>query len=135
MGGPLLLVAGGSGIVPLRAMLRHRIAIASEEEVRVVYSARSLEEVIYRDELLEADAVDGVDVRLALTREWPEGFTGHRGRITQDALREMVWPPQKRPLVYVCGPSAFVEAMAEGLVQAGHDPSRIRTERFGPTGS
>jgi ferredoxin-NADP reductase len=135
LGGPLLLVAGGSGIVPLRAMLRHRIATGSQVEVRVLYSSRSLEEVIYRDELSGAGAADGVDVRLALTREWPEGFSGHRGRITKDALREMSWPPQERPLVYVCGPSGFVEAIAEGLVQSGHDPDRIRTERFGPTGT
>jgi ferredoxin-NADP reductase len=134
-GGPLLLVGGGSGIVPLRAMLRHRIATASEVEVRIVYSSRSLEEVIYHDELLEADAADGVDVRLALTREWPQEWGGHRGRITQDQLRAMSWAPEDRPLVYVCGPSGFVETIAEGLVGAGHDPTRIRTERFGPTGT
>jgi ferredoxin-NADP reductase len=134
-GGPLLLVGGGSGIVPLRAMLRHRIATASEVEVRIVYSSRSLEEVIYHDELLEAGAGGGVDVRLTLTREWPQEWRGHRGRITQDQLRAMSWAPEDRPLVYVCGPSGFVETIAEGLVGAGHDPTRIRTERFGPTGT
>ena len=135
LGGPLLLIAGGSGIVPLRAMLRHRIAIGSDVEVRLLYSSRSLEDVIYRDELVRLDSADGVDVRLALTRDWPEDWDGHRGRITKDALRAMSWPPQERPLAYVCGPSGFVEAIAEGLVQTGYDPSRIRTERFGPTGT
>jgi ferredoxin-NADP reductase len=134
LGGPLLLVGGGSGIVPLRAILRHRIATASEVEVRMVYSSRSLEQVIYRDELLEADAADGVEIRLALTREWPQGWRGHRGRITQDQLGAMSWAPGHRPLIYVCGPSGFVQTVSEGLVGAGHDPGRIRTERFGPTG-
>jgi ferredoxin-NADP reductase len=135
LGGPLLLVGGGSGIVPLRAMLRHRIATASQLEVRVVYSSRSLEQVIYRDELLEADAADGVEIRLALTREWPPGWSGHRGRITQDQLGAMSWAPGDRPLIYVCGPTGFVQTVSEGLVGAGHDPGRIRTERFGPTGT
>jgi ferredoxin-NADP reductase len=134
-GGPLLLIAGGSGIVPLRAILRHRMAIRSGVEVRLLYSSRSLEDVIYRDELLRADAADGIDVRLALTREWPKDWSGHRGRITPDALRTMSWPPRERPLAYVCGPSGFVETIAEALVQAGQDPARIRTERFGPTGT
>lgn len=133
--GPLLLVGGGSGIVPLRAMLRHRIATASEAKVRVLYSSRSLDDVIYRDELFEAGTADGVEVCLALTREWPQGWRGHRGRIGEDELRAMSWPPQERPLIYVCGPTGFVETVSQGLVQAGHDPSRIRTERFGPTGT
>lgn len=135
LNGPLLLVGGGSGIVPLRAMLRHRIAIASDVKIRVLYSSRSLEDVIYREELLDADAADGVEVRLALTREWPQGWRGHRGRIAQKELRTMSWPPPERPLVYVCGPTGFVETVSQGLVQAGHDPKRIRTERFGPTGT
>jgi ferredoxin-NADP reductase len=135
LGGPLLLVGGGSGIVPLRAILRHRIATASQVEVRVVYSSRSLEQVIYRDELLEADAADGVEIRLALTREWPPGWSGHRGRITQDQLGAMSWAPEDRPVIYVCGPTGFVQTASEGLVGAGHDPGRIRTERFGPTGT
>ncbi|MGN6170951.1 MAG: ferredoxin reductase [Solirubrobacteraceae bacterium] len=135
LGGPLTLIAGGSGIVPLRAMLRHRVGIRSEVEVRLLYSSRSLEDVIYREELLGAEAADGVDVRLALTRKWPEDWSGQRGRITPEALRAMSWRPPQRPLFYVCGPSGFVEAIAEDLVQAGHDPNRIRTERFGPTGN
>jgi ferredoxin-NADP reductase len=135
LGGPLLLVGGGSGIVPLRAILRHRIATSSEVGVRVVYSSRSLEQVIYRDELREADAADGVEIRLALTQEWPQGWCGHRGRITQDQLGAMSWAPGERPLIYVCGPTGFVQTVSEGLVGAGHDPGRIRTERFGPTGT
>jgi ferredoxin-NADP reductase len=111
------------------------MAIRSGVEVRLLYSSRSLEDVIYRDELLRADAADGIDVRLALTREWPKDWSGHRGRITPDALRTMSWPPRERPLAYVCGPSGFVETIAEALVQAGQDPARIRTERFGPTGT
>jgi ferredoxin-NADP reductase len=135
LGGPLMLIAGGSGIVPLRAMLRHRIRIRSDVEVKLLYSSRSLEDVIYRHELLIEDADDRVDVRLALTREWPQDWSGQRGRITPEALRALAWPPQRRPLAYVCGPSSFVEAISEDLVQAGHDPSRIRTERFGATGN
>jgi ferredoxin-NADP reductase len=134
-GGPLLLVAGGSGIVPFRAMLRHRGAVSGRISVRVLYSARSLEEVIYRDELLGIAADDAVDVRISLTREWREDWPGHRGRITPELLEAEAWSPQQRPLMYVCGPSGFVEAIAEALVRAGHDPARIRTERFGPTGT
>ena len=114
--GPLLLGGGGSGIVPLRAMLRHRIATASEVKVRILYSSRSLDDVIYRDELFEADTADGVEVCLALTREWPQGWRGHRGRIGEDELGAMSWPPQERPLVYVCGPTGFVETVSQGLV-------------------
>jgi ferredoxin-NADP reductase len=135
LGGPLMLIAGGSGIVPLRAMLRHRIGIGSDVDVRLLYSSRSLEDVIYHSELLAADAADRVEVTLALTREWPKDWSGQRGRITPEALRAVSWPPQQRPLIYVCGPSGFVEAISGSLVRAGHDPGRIRTERFGPTGN
>jgi ferredoxin-NADP reductase len=133
MAGPLLLVGGGSGVVPLRAMVRHWHAAERPVEVRLLYSARSLEEVIYRQELEDA-ARAGVELQLALTREWPEGWTGHRGRITTDLLRDMSWPVERRPRTYVCGPTAFVETVAQALVDAGHDPTSIRTERFGPTG-
>jgi ferredoxin-NADP reductase len=134
-GGPLLLVAGGSGVVPLRAMLRHWAAGERGVEPRLMYSSRSLSEVIYREELMRFASDDGVDVRITLTREWPEDWEGHRGRIDATFLREAAWPPAARPLVYVCGPTAFVEAVAEALVQAGHEPDRIRTERFGATGT
>jgi ferredoxin-NADP reductase len=134
LGGPLLLLAGGSGIVPLRSMLRHRAALESTVPVRLLYSARALDEVIYRDELSRL-AADGVDIRFTLTREWPEGWRGHRRRIDAELLREIAWPPHDGPLVYVCGPTGFVETVAGGLVELGHEPGRIRTERFGPTGA
>jgi ferredoxin-NADP reductase len=134
-GGPLLLVAGGSGIVPFRSMLRHRSAAAIPLAVRLLYSSRSLSDVIYRDELRRYTAEDQVDVRLALTREWPEGWRGHRGRIDRQLLEQVAWPVAERPLVYVCGPSAFVESAAGWLVENGYEPTQIRTERFGPTGT
>jgi ferredoxin-NADP reductase len=134
LGGPLLLLAGGSGIAPLRSMLRHRTAAGSSVSVRLLYSARSLAEVIYRAELEHAAAADGVDVRFTLTREWPDGWRGFRRRIDEELLAELAWSPEERPLVYVCGPTAFVEVAASGLVALGHDAGRIRTERFGATG-
>jgi ferredoxin-NADP reductase len=135
MGGPLLLVAGGSGVVPLRAMLRHHAAAGSDVEARLIYSSRSWEQLIYRDELLGFAAAGRVDVRFALSRRWPDDFIGHRGRIDRRLLHELGWPPAQRPHIYVCGPSGFVEAVAQLLVAEGHDPASIRTERFGPSGA
>ncbi len=135
-GGPLVLVGGGSGVVPLRSMLRHWVAGSRTVPVRLLYSSRSLEEVIYRSELLGyASEYDLLDVRLALTREWPEDYTGHTGRIDPALLAELAGPSEGRPLIYVCGPNGFVEAAAGWLVELGHAPERIRTERFGPTGT
>jgi ferredoxin-NADP reductase len=134
LGGPLLLVAGGSGVVPLRAMLRHHRALGSTVPARLLYSARSLDEVIYRDELTTLSDGGEVDVRFTLTRSQPEGWSGYRRRIDGDLLAEIAWPAADRPLVYVCGPTAFVETAAQALVDLGHDPGRIKTERFGPTG-
>ena len=134
LGGPVLLAAGGSGVVPLRAIIRHWAAGARLQDIRLLYSARTLDEVIYRQELGRASE-DGVGVHLALTREWPEDWSGHRGRVDRDLLEKVSWPAEERPLVYVCGPTGFVEAVAAALVDAGHDPTRIRTERFGPTGT
>jgi ferredoxin-NADP reductase len=131
LGGPLLLLAGGSGVAPLRAMLRHRTAADSTVPVRLLYSARTLDEVIYRDELARLAAFDEVDIRFTLTREWPEGWRGYRRRIDREMLAEIAWPPEDRPLVYICGPTAFVEVAAGTLVELGHDPLRIKTERFG----
>jgi ferredoxin-NADP reductase len=133
-GGPLLLIAGGSGVVPLRAMLRHWAAGPRTTTPRLLYSSRSEPEIIYGDELSEL-AQEGARVEFTLTREWPQDWAGHRGRIDRDLLAELAWPPADRPLVYVCGPTAFVEAIAEALVAAGHEPGRIKTERFGASGT
>jgi ferredoxin-NADP reductase len=135
LGGPLLLVAGGSGIVPLRAMLRHHRAVGSGVPARLLYSARTLADVIYGDELMALAAADEIDVRLTLTREQPRGWEGYARRVDRELLEEVAWRPGERPLVYACGPTGFVEAVASALVDLGHDPARIRTERFGPSGS
>lgn len=131
-GGPLLLVAGGSGIVPLRSMLRERQRSGSEVPVRLLYSSRTLDDVIYRDELDSYH--DGVSVTHALTRAQPPGWTGHAGRVTPALLGEVAWPAQDRPLAFACGPTNFVEAMAQALVGLGYPPGRIKTERFGASG-
>ena len=134
LGGPLFLIAGGSGVVPLRAMLRHREASRSSVPTRLLYSSRTLGDVIYRGELDRFASERDVDVRLAPTREWPDDWKGHRGRVDNVFLEEVAWAPADRPLTYICGPTGLVEATANGLVELGHDPARIRTERFGPTG-
>jgi ferredoxin-NADP reductase len=134
LAGPLQLIAGGSGIVPLRAMLRHWNAADRPVAARVLYSTRSLDDAIYRDELLGLAGGDEVDVRIALTRAWPADWPGHRGRIDRTLIETVAWPPQDQPRIYVCGPTAFVEAVAESLVDIGHRPDTIKTERFGPTG-
>jgi ferredoxin-NADP reductase len=134
-GGPLLLVAGGSGVVPFRAMLRHHEASGSELPARLLYSARTLGDVIYRDELMRLDMRDGIDVRLTLTREQPDGWEGYAGRIDRAMLEDAAWTRGDMPLVYVCGPTGFVETAARILVELGHEPLRIRTERFGPSGA
>jgi ferredoxin-NADP reductase len=103
-------------------------------EVRLLYSSRSLEEVVYREELARLDADDRLGVHLTLTREWPVGWQGYRRRVDRELLEELAWPPAQGPLVYVCGPTSFVETVADALVQAGHEPAQIRTERFGPSG-
>jgi ferredoxin-NADP reductase len=124
-GGPLFLVGGGSGVVPLRAMLRARPA---DVPARLVYSSRTLEDAIYREEL----EAHGDDVVLTLTREEREGFRA--GRVDAQLLRETGFSPEQEPRIFVCGPTSFVEAVAEALVGLGHPPQGIRTERFGPTG-
>jgi ferredoxin-NADP reductase len=134
LGGPLMLIAGGSGIAPLRAIVRHRLAAGGSTPVRLLYSARAQSELIFREELVRAAGDEALDVRFALTRERPEGWTGYDRRVDRAMLEEFAWPPAERPLVYVCGPTAFVEVVADALVSLGHEPSRIRTERFGPTG-
>jgi ferredoxin-NADP reductase len=134
-GGPLLLVAGGSGIVPLMSMIRHRATEESSVPARLLYSSRALEDVIYRDELESLAAGDpGLEVFHTLTREQPEGWSGYTRRVDDELLREVVWPAAQEPLVFVCGPTGFVEAVASGLVRLGYEAERIRTERFGATG-
>jgi ferredoxin-NADP reductase len=142
LGGPLLLVGGGSGIVPLMAMLRHR-AVAFRAEAgrrhsmpaRLLYSARRWEDVIYRDGLGQLARDDETfEIAFTLTREQPEGWTGFRRRIDRMMLAEVAWPPGERPHVFVCGPTPLVESAASALVDLGHDPALVKTERFGPTG-
>ena len=133
VGGPLLLAAGGSGVVPLRAMLRERSLVGSPVPVRLLYSSRSWEDVIYRSEL--DGAKDGVEVIHALTRSQPPGWTGYARRVDAQMLAEVAWPVADGPLAYVCGPTSFVEAVAEGLVGLGYPPNRVKTERFGGTGA
>jgi len=130
-GGPLLLVAGGSGLVPLMAMLRHRAARGSDVDARLLLSARRLHEVIYRDELA---ALSGVGVSITLTREQPDGWQGFGRRIDAEMLEAVGPPPASGPRVFVFGPTGFVEQAADLLVALGHDPGAIRAERFGPTG-
>jgi ferredoxin-NADP reductase len=135
LGGPLLLVAGGSGVVPLMAMLRHRAAVGSDAPARLLFSSRTLADVIYREELDRLAARgDGLEVIHTLTRERPEGWTGRTGRVDRDLLAGVAWPPEERPQAFVCGPTGFVEAVAGALVDLGHDPGRVKTERFGATG-
>jgi ferredoxin-NADP reductase len=135
MGGPLLLVAGGSGIVPLMAMIRHRAATGSTVPTRLLYSARSYADVIYRDELDHlVKSSPMLEVAYTLTRGQPPGWTGYSRRIDTDMLREVAWPADQRPLMFICGPTPFVETAAASLVSLRYEPGRIKTERFGPTG-
>ncbi|MEP7356019.1 MAG: ferredoxin reductase [Anaerolineales bacterium] len=135
-GGPLLLVAGGSGVVPLMAMLRHRRAAGSKVPTRLLYSSRAFEDVIYRAELdtLHAPAA-GLEVIHTLTRSQPAGWAGYARRIDQAMLAEVARPLGRSPQVFICGPTLLVEAAANGLVQTGIQAGQIRTERFGPSGS
>jgi ferredoxin-NADP reductase len=133
-GGPLLLVGGGSGIVPLRAILRHRVAVGSDAQVRLLASWRTADDIIYAAELARLGELAGVEVVHTLTRETPTAWGGRRGRIDAAMLAAVAWPPAESALAFVCGPTGLVEAVASALVELGHDPGRIRTERFGPTG-
>lgn len=135
IGGPLLLIGGGSGIVPLMAMLRHHQAAGSGARVRLLYSVRTPEDALFSAEIDRLDgASDSIEVVRTFTRQAPAGWTGHTRRIDAELLREVAYPASAQPLVYVCGPTALVEGVAELLVEQGHDPALVRTERFGPTG-
>jgi ferredoxin-NADP reductase len=132
---PVLLVAGGSGVVPLMAMLRHRHAAGSSVPARLLYSSRTLDDVIYREELERlAGAGDGLEVVHTLTRAQPPGWTGYGRRIDAEMLREVAWD-DPRAQAFVCGPTRLVESVADELVALGYEPSRVKTERFGPTGT
>jgi ferredoxin-NADP reductase len=132
---PLLLIAGGSGIVPLMAMIRHRALIKDMTPVRLLYSSRTLEEIIYRAELDRlAAAGAGLTVAHTLTRESPAGWKSYARRIDREMVREVAWPKEQSALVFVCGPTSFVETASGLLVDSGYDPSWIKTERFGATG-
>jgi ferredoxin-NADP reductase len=129
-GSPVLLVGGGSGVVPLMSMIR---SSGGSARMRLLYSSRTLEDVIYREELAKRSG-EGVDVRYTLTRAQPPGWTGYSRRIDLDLLREVAWPASERPQVFVCGSTRFVDAAADGLVALGYPPRSIKTERFGATG-
>jgi ferredoxin-NADP reductase len=131
-GGPLLLVGGGSGVVPLMSMLRHHRDRGSEIDARLLLSARSIDALLFRGEL---DALEHAEVSYTLTRSRPEGWGGFGRRVDAAMLRAVGPPPELRPHVYICGPTPFVEAAADLLVGLGHDPGAIRAERFGPTGT
>jgi ferredoxin-NADP reductase len=131
---PVLLVGGGSGVVPLMAMMRHHARIASAAPMHLVYSARTFDDIIYRQELETLTDGDRRSLSITLTREPSSGWTGRRGRVDAELLAPNGWSPQARSLCYVCGGTAFVEAVSATLVEQGHDAKRIKTERFGPTG-
>ena len=131
-GAPLLLAAGGSGVVPLRAIVRERSRAGSSVPVRLLYSSRSWEDVIYSSEL--DFPPDGVKVTYTLTRTQPPAWKGYARRVDQQMLAEVAWPASERPLAYVCGPTNFVESVAAGLVGLGYPPGQVKTERFGATG-
>jgi len=131
-GSPLTLLAGGSGIVPLRSILRHRSRAGSAVPARLLYSSRTLPDVIYRAELDQHH--DGAEVTYTLTRSQPPGWTGHAGRVDVALLAQVAWPATASPLAFICGPTSFVETAAAGLVGLGYPPDRVKTERFGATG-
>jgi ferredoxin-NADP reductase len=134
LGGPVLLIAGGSGVVPLMAILRERVATGDRTPVTLLYSSRAFGDVIYREELEQlAGGGDGLRVAHTLTRELPPGWTGYGRRIDEQMLTDMLAGLGTEPLVYICGPTLLVEAAAAGVTDLGVTPARVRTERFGPT--
>jgi len=132
---PLLLLAGGSGVVPLRSILRSRARARSAVPARLLYSARSLPDVIYRQELDGYAASAQVAVSYALTRQQPPGWTGYAGRVSEAVLAGVAWPADDEAVAFACGPTAYVEAMATIMVKLGYPAQRIKTERYGGTGT
>jgi ferredoxin-NADP reductase len=130
-GGPLLLVAGGSGLAPLMSMLRHRAARGSDADTRLLVSTRTRADLLFAGELADGP---GLAIHRTLTRERPDGWDGYDRRVDRAMLEEVGPPPSERPRVFVCGPTGFVEQVADVLVDVGHDPAAIHAERFGPTG-
>jgi ferredoxin-NADP reductase len=133
-GGPLILVAGGSGVAPLMAMLRHHAAQGSDIPATLLYSARTQDDIIFEAELDRLAESDNRRVIYTLTRGQPAGWTGYRRRIDRDMLTEVIGPPPDGGIAYVCGPTPMVESVASTLVGIGFAADRVRTERFGPTG-
>jgi ferredoxin-NADP reductase len=131
---PLMLIAGGSGVVPLMSMLRTRSQAGSKVPAKLLYSSRSVEDIIYRDELELAANRDGFDLVHTLTRGAPAGWKGQTRRVDRDMLAQYGFQPAEEPQIFVCGPTSFVETVADQLVSLGHGESAIKTERFGPTG-
>ena len=133
---PVQLIAGGSGVVPLMSMARAHAAAASAAPFRLLYSVRTPESVYYRDELetLTADAASPFAVRFVYTRQTPPGWEGPAGRLTAETLRDSILPADASPTFYLCGATVFVETVSTWLVDEGHDPARIRTERYGGIG-
>jgi ferredoxin-NADP reductase len=133
---PLLLVAGGSGIVPLMCMLRHRAILSHKIPTKLLYSVRSPEDRIYAEELAElANKQDGLELLYTYTRVAPEGWTGFKGRVNAEMLRQVAYPVHDHQVAYVCGPTSFVEVVASSLLNVGLEAEDILTERFGPSGS
>ena len=128
---PVQLIAGGSGIVPLMGMIRTHAAVGSPAPFRLLYGVQDPDRRYYRDEL-DRLAGAGLQLDIRYSRRAPDGLPV--GRIGAAELAALTLPPEQRPTVYVCGPTGFVEAVADGLLRLGHAPERIRTERFGPTG-
>jgi ferredoxin-NADP reductase len=132
---PVVLIGGGSGLVPLMAMIRHRAAVRSRVPFRLIYSTRTPADALYTDELRRRIRDDrGLDVAYLYTREVPQTWPAPPKRIGLAAVASHGWPPDLQPTCFVCGPTGFVETVADILVAQGHDPRRVKTERFGPTG-
>jgi ferredoxin-NADP reductase len=131
---PVFLVGGGSGVVPLMAMARHRARIGSTEPMRLLLSSRTWEDALHREELEALGRESGLEVTHTLTRSQPEGWEGYSRRVDGSLLAETGWSVEDHPRAFVCGPTGFVESVAGGLVELGYPPARVKTERFGPTG-